>query len=141
MASSKRTFTCLQLYSALNFKRYFTCRQFNKLKSFISACSISNVDTCLKYSRDLTIFTVGSDQLAVDGVEGRVLRILRLRNRFSNQINADKQLLGGYRDIGMKLQIGFTLKAHGDVKFVPCCQWSDKSCKFKVILLLLLVHL
>jgi hypothetical protein len=108
---------------------------------FISACSISNVDTCLKYSRDLTIFTVGSDQLAVDGVEGRVLRILRLRNRFSNQINADKQLLGGYRDIGMKLQIGFTLKAHGDVKFVPCCQWSDKSCKFKVILLLLLVHL
>jgi hypothetical protein len=59
----------------------------------------------------------------------------------ANQINADTQLLGGYRDIGMKLQVGFTLMANGDVKFAPCCQWSDKSCKFKVILLWLLVHL
>ncbi len=63
------------------------------------------------------------------------MRILRLRNRFSDQINADTQLLGGYRDIGMKLQIGFTLMANGDVKFVPCCQWSDKSSNFKVIYL------
>lgn len=70
-----------------------------------------------------------------------MLRILRLRNRFSTQIIADTQLLGGYRDIGMKLQVGFTLMANGDVKFVPCCQWSDKSYKFKVILLWLLVHL
>jgi hypothetical protein len=44
-------------------------------------------------------------------------------------------LLGGYRDIGMKLQIGFTLMANGDVKFVPCCQWSDKSSSFKVLYL------
>lgn len=75
---------------------------------------------------------VGSDQLAGEAVEGRVLRILRLRNRFNTRINAETQLLGGYRDIGMKLQIGFTLMANGDVKFVPCSQWSDKSCKFKI---------
>ena len=64
-----------------------------------------------------------------------MLRILRLRNRFSTQIIADTQLLGGYRDIGMKLQVGFTLMANGDVKFVPCCQWSDKSSSFKVLYL------
>jgi hypothetical protein len=60
--------------------------------------------------------------------------MLRLRNRFSvDEMRAETQLLGGYRDIGLKLQVGFAMMPNGEVRFIPCCQWSDKSFKFKVI--------
>ncbi len=70
-----------------------------------------------------------------------ILRVLRLRNRFSDKIDAESQLLGGYRDIGIKMQVGFKMMPNGDLKFVPCCQWAEKSCKFKVSFCLLLQHL
>ena len=66
----------------------------------------------------------------------RILRMLRVRNRFDADIPKEK-LLGGYRDINLKMEIGFAMTAHGDVKFLPCEQWKGKDSKLKVRVLLL----
>jgi hypothetical protein len=60
-----------------------------------------------------------------------IFRVMRVRNRFHADVNEAK-LFGGYRDIGLKLQIGFALPSDGGMKFVPCKMWNDSHSNFKV---------
>ena len=64
-----------------------------------------------------------------------IMRVLRVRNRFDPDI-PEAKLLGGYRDIGLKLELGYSMTASGDVKFLPCKRWKANDTKFKVVLLL-----
>jgi hypothetical protein len=64
-----------------------------------------------------------------------ILRVLRVRNRFNTAIPTAK-LLGGYRDIGLKMEFGFSMTTNGEVKFLPCKQWNAKDRKIKVVTML-----
>ena len=60
-----------------------------------------------------------------------IFRVMRVRNRFHTDVNEAK-LFGGYRDIGLKLQIGFALPSDGGMKFMPCKMWNDSHSNLKV---------
>jgi hypothetical protein len=91
------------------------------------------------HNRNLTVVTVVPFGTKFDADQEEynlhIMRVLRVRNRFDPAIPEPK-LLGGYRDIGLKLELGYSMTASGDVKFLPCKRWKANDSKFKVVLLL-----
>jgi hypothetical protein len=62
----------------------------------------------------------------------QIMQIMRIRNRFDPGIRGD-QLFGGYRDLALKVKMGFTCiqnhSAADFVKFVPVSRWRDSNVK------------
>ncbi len=61
-----------------------------------------------------------------------VMQIIRIRNRFDPGLR-NKQLFGGYRDLALKVKMGFICvpsNSNADrVKFVPVSRWGDSNVK------------
>jgi hypothetical protein len=61
-----------------------------------------------------------------------VMQILRIRNRFDPSTSS-QQLFGGYRDLALKIKMGFTFmpssSTSASVKFVPLSRWGDSHVK------------
>lgn len=66
-------------------------------------------------------------------LSNKIMRIMRVRNRFDPSPLYSKQLFGGYRDISLKIKMGFvcvrTAAFTDRVKFVPMNRWRDHHTK------------
>lgn len=69
---------------------------------------------------------------AVQAGSLHIMQIIRVRNRFDPSLSS-KQLFGGYRDLALKVKMGFICVQSNSVadrvKFVPVCRWGDASVK------------
>ena len=96
---------------------------------------LSDIRRVFNHNLTLRLYPVvpfGSDkEFDSDKFQDCILRVLRVKNRFHPAIDETK-LLGGYRDIGLKLQIGFVMASDGDAQFVPCKLWKDTNSNLKV---------
>ena len=62
----------------------------------------------------------------------QIMQIMRVRNRLDPSIRSE-QLFGGYRDLPLKVKMGFTcIQSHSAadfMKFVPVSRWRDANVK------------
>jgi hypothetical protein len=76
--------------------------------------------------------TLRSHPEASPASSGHIMQIIRIRNRFDPSLSR-KHLFGGYRDISLKIKMGFTClqsnSAADRVKFVPLSRWGDPDVK------------
>ncbi len=68
-----------------------------------------------------------------EGLSNKIMRIMRVRNRFDPSPLYSKKLFGGYRDISLKIKMGFVCVRAATftdrLKFVPMNRWRDHGTK------------
>jgi hypothetical protein len=78
-----------------------------------------------------TVIQFGTRHPRSDAASSRhIMQVMRVRNRFDPNISG-KQLVGGYRDLSLKIKMGFMCtQSNSDyVKFVPVDRWCDSNVK------------
>lgn len=66
--------------------------------------------------------------------EGRRFHVLRVKNRFDPALDHQPELLnGGYRDINIKLKIGFTEGKSGRAELMTVDKWSNDETDNRIV--------
>ena len=113
--------------STIVFKSFSDIQNFLQLLCEHALCSCDDIGVPLSQ-------TLGRANEPLSGTcEGQlVMQIIRIRNRFDPSASKH-QLFGGYRDIALKIKMGFTFMPSssnsGRVKFVPVSRWGDSQVK------------
>jgi hypothetical protein len=104
-------------------------KSFSDIQNFLQLLREHALCSC-----DDTSQTLGrANEPSSGACEGQlVMQIIRIRNRFDPSASKH-QLFGGYRDIALKIKMGFTFMSSnsnsGRVKFVPVSRWGDSHVK------------
>ena len=113
--------------SKIVFKSFSDIQNFLQLLCEHALCSCDDIGVPLSQ-------TLGRANEPLSGTcEGQlVMQIIRIRNRFDPSASKH-QLFGGYRDIALKIKMGFMFMPSnsnsGRVKFVPVSRWGDSQVK------------
>jgi hypothetical protein len=106
------------------FQKFSDIQVFLQLLHQRALCSPS-ADICHLLRRDCLNISDATDS-------SQIMQIMRIRNRFDPSIRRE-QLFGGYRDIALKIKMGFTcVQSYSPadyVKFVPLSQWRNANVK------------
>jgi hypothetical protein len=120
--------------STIVFKSFSDIQNFLQLLCEHALCSCDDISQTLRRAREPSS----------GACEGQlVMQIIRIRNRFDPSASKH-QLFGGYRDIALKIKMGFTFMPSnsnsGRVKFVPVSRWGDSYVKRLIFEIQLHLH-